>query len=86
MEALLFLGLVAIAVLLVAGLMWRLRFEGQPPPLPPLVPAVILAVVVVLLGVALARGSWLTVGSFALLTVSWSAILFQAIRARRSAG
>lgn len=86
MEALLFLGSVAIAALLVAGLMWRLRFEGQLPPLPPWVPAVILVLVLVLLGVALAGGSWLTVGSFALLTVTWSAILFQSIRARRSGG
>lgn len=85
-EALLLVALVAIAALFVAALMYRLRFEGEPRPLAPWIPAVLLTIAAAGLMVAFTVGNGWNVATFALLTVSFGALLLQALRARRSGG
>ena len=86
MEALLFVGLVMVAVLFLVAAAWRFRLMGDRPRVPPWLPALVLAIAIAGLVAAIVRGSWLSVASFALLTVLWSIMLFTALRARRSDG
>jgi len=88
MEALLLIliALVIVAVLIMGLGMYRLRFDGHRRKLPIWAHAVYLVVVIAGLAVSVAMRSWWNVATFAALTVTWTLILIQAVRTRRSGG
>lgn len=57
----------------------------EAPRVPVWLPALVLVIAVGGLIVAITRGNWLSIGSFALLSLTWALLLYSAIRARRSA-
>jgi uncharacterized membrane protein YoaK (UPF0700 family) len=84
MEALILVGLVVFVTLVTGLLMYRLRggSVGRPPLW--LLIALLGLMLLLLLVSALLR-SWLTVATFALLAISYVAMLVDALRRRRSA-
>lgn len=86
MNELLVIGAVYVGVLFVVGAAWRFRLMSGGPRVPVWFHALVLAIAIAGLVVAIAWGSWLSVATFASLTLLWSVLLLEALRRRRAGG